>query len=147
MSFWPKPILHPNSSIESKSASFIIVKLCKFCGRGYHCGDVVITSYNHTYHPFYLAKVVRDKNKCSICGELFHPNWCTSWGFCVKDEDMKNLTCDLGLSEVWTLMVQSLLHASSEPIMPSVFFSTSLFIFLESFYTSIKLKPIDKVSF
>jgi hypothetical protein len=145
VSFWPKPILHPSSSTKFESVSLIVVKPCGFCGRGYHFGDVAIASCKHTYRPFYLAKVVKDNNKCLICGELFHPNWFTSWGFRVEDEDM-NLTCDLGLSEVGTLMAKSLLHASSKPILPSEFFSTSLFIFHESFYTLIKLKPIDKVS-
>ncbi len=71
MSFWPKHILHANSSTKSKSVSFIIVKFCEICGRGYHCGDVVIASYNHTHHPLCLVEVVRNNNKCLICGELF----------------------------------------------------------------------------
>ncbi len=111
MSFWPKPILHPSSSTKSKSVSLIVVKPCGFCGRGYHFGDAVINSCKHTYHPFYLVEIVRHHIKCLICGELFHPDWCTNWGFRVENEDMKNLTCDLGLSEIWTLMVKNLLHA------------------------------------
>jgi hypothetical protein len=78
VSFWPKPILHLSSSTKSESGSFIVVKPCGFCGRGYHFGDVTITSHKHTYHPFYLVEVVRDNNKCLICGELFHLDWCTS---------------------------------------------------------------------
>jgi hypothetical protein len=59
---------------------------------------------------------------------------------------MRNLACDLGVSEVWTLLSKSLLHASLEPIMPSEFFPQVCPNFLNP-YTFQLNYIIDKVSF
>jgi hypothetical protein len=80
------------------------------------CYDIAITSCKHTYHPFCLIEVLRDNNKCLICDELSHLDWWTNWGFCVPNEDLKNLTNDLGLNELWRSMVKCLLDASTSLI-------------------------------
>jgi len=64
-----------------------------------------------------------------ICDEFFHLDWWISWGLCVPNEDLKNLTNDLGLSEVWRSMTKCLLDASTSPILHRV----SLFVFFHIF--------------
>jgi hypothetical protein len=65
-----------------------------------------------------------------ICGELFHLDWWTSWGLCVPNEDLKNLTHDLGLNEIWRLMTKCLLYASTSPILHGVSLFAYSHIFL-----------------
>lgn len=130
VSFWPKPLLHSCTTTESENANFnLVVKPCGFCNRSYHYNDIVVTSCEHTYHPFFLAKIILNNNKCLICGEILHPDWWTSWGFYVQDEDIRNLTLDLGLSEVWKIMTECLLDVSSAPILPSEFLAQTCSIF------------------
>jgi hypothetical protein len=64
-SFWPKPIVHP--MLNNKSKTYILVKPCGFCNKRYHCCDITIASYKHTFHPFCLGELLGVNNKCSIC--------------------------------------------------------------------------------
>ncbi len=74
VSFWLKPILHSTIGVESKNWGSIVTTPYEFCNRGYDCYDVALISYKHTYHPFYVANIWKDNNKCLICGEHFHHN-------------------------------------------------------------------------
>jgi hypothetical protein len=76
--FGCEPILHSSSVAKYGNATFIIVKHCEFCNRGFHSHDIVVASYKHTFYPFCLAKILKDNNKCLICGEILHPNWWTN---------------------------------------------------------------------
>jgi hypothetical protein len=62
MSFWPKPILHPNKPIND-GTSMIIIKACGLCGQWYHCGDIVVTCCFHTFHPTCLSEHLKTNNK------------------------------------------------------------------------------------
>jgi len=67
-------------------------------------------------HPFCLGEMLKNNNKCMVCGVL-HPNWWTSFGFHEQDkgtqalvtiicldeqrEELKNaLTSEVGLSSI-----------------------------------------------
>ncbi len=68
--FWPKSIIHP--MLNNKFETYILVKPCGFCNRGYHCHDIGITFYKHTFHPFCFKKILKLAtnvlfvHKCSI---------------------------------------------------------------------------------
>jgi len=66
--FWPKPILHPACPIDANSNIVILVKPYGFCKVWYSYYDIVVTSCKHTYHPFCLAKLFKNENKCYVCG-------------------------------------------------------------------------------
>ncbi len=72
MIFKPKPILHFEETAKKNGRAFIIVKSCGFCNEGFHCMDVVVTSYRHTFHPFCLGAMLKDSNKCYVCNVRFH---------------------------------------------------------------------------
>ncbi len=83
-SFWPKPIIHPNAHVNYDNPTFLVIKPCGFCLQGFHYNDIVVTSYKHMYHPFYLGELIRVSNKCSICEQFFHPDWMRNWAFVKK---------------------------------------------------------------
>jgi hypothetical protein len=61
---------------------------------------ITIAFYKHTFHPFCLRKLLRVKNKLSICAQLFHPDWWCSWGFWEEDEDVKMLAVYMHVDEL-----------------------------------------------
>jgi hypothetical protein len=63
LSFWPKLILHLNRPINDRT-SMIIIKACGLCGQWYHCGDIVVTSYLHTFHSTCFGEHLKTNNKC-----------------------------------------------------------------------------------
>jgi hypothetical protein len=40
-----------------------------------------MTSCKHTYHPFCLGEMLRNENKCMVCGEVLHLKWWTTFKF------------------------------------------------------------------
>ncbi len=50
-------------------------------------------------------------NKCIIYGEIFHLDWCSSWGFKEADEEMADLAAKLDLDAQRKSMKQSLKDA------------------------------------
>ncbi len=78
-SFWPKSIVHP--MLNNKFEMYILDNPCGFCNRRYYCHDIAIVSCKHTCHQFCLGELLKVINKCSICAQMFHPNWWHSWGF------------------------------------------------------------------
>jgi hypothetical protein len=56
MIFKPKPIVHSKNTMEDGGRNFAVVKPCGYCNQGFHCMDVVVTSYKHTFHPFCLVQ-------------------------------------------------------------------------------------------
>jgi hypothetical protein len=55
ISLWPKPIVHP--ILNNKSKTYILVKHCEFCNRGYHCHDIDDnSSFLQTHIPPILFK-------------------------------------------------------------------------------------------
>jgi hypothetical protein len=85
--------------LNNKSKTYILVKPCGFCNRGYHCHDIAITC-KHTLHPFCLGELLKVNNKCFVCAQMFHPNWWHSWGFREEDEDVKKLVVDMCVDEL-----------------------------------------------
>jgi hypothetical protein len=67
ISFWLQPILHVDVPLKNDGSNVIVIKACGYCNQWYHCGDVALTSCKHTFHPFYLAAMLKDSNKCKIC--------------------------------------------------------------------------------
>ncbi len=107
-SFWPKPILHPNVEENSDRLIYIQIKPCEFCARGFHCNDIVVTSCRHTSHLFYLSKMLRDNNSCSICGQMLHLDQWHSFGFYDEDDDMRKRVDDMSLENQREAMKSSL---------------------------------------
>jgi hypothetical protein len=62
LSLWPKLILHLDRPIND-GTNMIIIKTCGLCGQWYHCGDIVVTSCLHTFHPTCLGEHLKT-NKC-----------------------------------------------------------------------------------
>lgn len=127
--FWPNPILHLAPHFASNCIGFITIQSCGFCNRSYHCHDIVVTSCKHTFHPFCLREFLKGTNKCIICGQTLHLDWCNSWGFRETNEKMANLAIKLDLDAQWEWMKESLKQAISyHPI-----------IFSECFYSCLTL--------
>jgi hypothetical protein len=80
ISFWLQPFFHLDVPLEDSGHNVIVIKACGYYNQWYHCGDVALTSHKHTFHPFCLATMLKDSNKCKICIQKLHPNWWTSWG-------------------------------------------------------------------
>jgi hypothetical protein len=59
MTFKPKPIMHFEESMDDNGKIFITVKPCGFCNIRFHCMDVAIASYKHTFHPFCLGVMLK----------------------------------------------------------------------------------------
>ncbi len=65
MSFWLKPILHPDRPL-CDAPNMIIMKPCGVCGQSYHCFDIVVTSFLHMYQPSCLDQHLKTHNKCKV---------------------------------------------------------------------------------
>ncbi len=78
--------LHPCVEVNSDNSTYLQIKACGFFGRGYHCHGIVVMSCKHTFHPFFLSKVLWDNNICCVCGHVPHLNWWKSFGFCGDDD-------------------------------------------------------------
>ena len=75
LSIWPKSMLHPPLPKDDfGNYPYFSLEPCGFSQRGFHFFDVCLTSCKHSFHSWYLAKVCRTSNKCSVCNELFHPD-------------------------------------------------------------------------
>jgi len=77
ISFWRQPIFHSSPPIiddDHNGLYYILPQPCGFCKRWFTSFDVVVAFCKHTYHPFCLAQLCRDDNKCCVCKELFHPD-------------------------------------------------------------------------
>jgi len=74
VSFWPQPIIHLYKPLKEDGRNIIIMKLCGYYNKWYHCADIVIISYKHTFHPFCFATMLEHSNKCCVCKEKLHPN-------------------------------------------------------------------------
>ncbi len=97
-SFQPKPIVHP--MLNNKFETYILVKPCGFCNRGYHCHDIAVAFYKPTFHPFCLGKLLKVCNKCFVYAQVFHLDQWHSWGFREEDEDVKKLVMDMCVDEL-----------------------------------------------
>jgi hypothetical protein len=72
MIFKPKLILHFKETIDENGRAFIIVKPCGFCNERFHCMDVAVTFYRHTFCPLHLGAMSKDSNKCCVCNVRLH---------------------------------------------------------------------------
>jgi hypothetical protein len=73
---WPCPILLlAANKVGNENFPYLIIKPCAFCNRGFHCWDIAVTSYKHTFHLFCLSEIVRASNRCFVCNALFNPDW------------------------------------------------------------------------
>jgi len=63
--------------------------------------------------------MLTDNNSCFICGQVLHPNWWRSFGFCDEDDDMKKWVDDMGLENKWEVMKASLQEATYWSLLPS----------------------------
>jgi hypothetical protein len=82
-------MLHPSFVGDVNSYHVIHLKPYEFCERGYTFYDVVVTSCNHTYHPFCLGEMLKNENKHLVCKDLFHLEWWTNYEFCEQDEELQ----------------------------------------------------------
>ena len=78
MSFWPKPIIHPEQPNEDET-NFLIIRPCGFCGGSFHCYDIVVTSCKHTFHPFCLGAMLSDGQECCVCKTTLRLHWWRSF--------------------------------------------------------------------
>jgi hypothetical protein len=69
MSFWLKPILHPERP-PCDGPTMIVIKSCGLCGQWYHCWDITMTFCLHTYHPTCLGEHLKT-NKCKVCNQRY----------------------------------------------------------------------------
>ena len=79
ITFFPKPILHPTLSDILDSDSYLYVRPCGWCRRGYYCFDIAVTSCKHMFHPFCLAEAFRETSIFVICRTRLHLDWWLSW--------------------------------------------------------------------
>jgi hypothetical protein len=98
MSLWPKPIIHLDRP-QVDNPNMIIINKCGICGQWYHCFDIAMTNYLHTYHPTCLGEHLKTNNKCKVCNQRLHPKWWSSWGFKDLDQDLTLLAQEMGLKE------------------------------------------------
>jgi hypothetical protein len=61
--------------------------------------DVVVTSYKHIFHPFYLGLMLKESKKCYVCNVTFHHDWRTSWGFWELDEELCEFLKEMNLDQ------------------------------------------------
>jgi hypothetical protein len=120
LSSWPKPTMHPSSPLNDDVVSQIQIRPCGYCKQWYHCFDIVVTSCKHTFHPFCLATSLQKDNNYSICGQILHPEWWTSFRFRAQDEEMQARSIALKLDQVHEAMVQSLRASAAAAIPPSM---------------------------
>ncbi len=99
---------------------YIAIKPYGFCFRVFHCNDVAITSYKHTYYPFYLGELVKENNNCSICEQVLHLDWMQSWGVQEEDFAMMKLAIKMEIESLWKVMNLSLIKTTSLSIFPSM---------------------------
>lgn len=82
MSLWPKPALHPAMADDLHTISGSLqLHACVFCNRGYPYFDIVIASCRHIYHVFCASALAKVDNRCTRCGDIFHPQWWRNFGF------------------------------------------------------------------
>jgi hypothetical protein len=72
--FQPLPIVHIEKHVDDGGKNVLIFKPCGNCNQCYHCYDIAITSYKHTFHPFCLGTMLQKSNKCDVCKQNLHPN-------------------------------------------------------------------------
>jgi hypothetical protein len=116
LSMWPRPILHPatrNDIVDD--FPYIVIRPCGYCNRGFHCSDIAMTSYKHTFHLFCLSEIVRTSNKSLICNELFNLNWWRSWGFRGEDEEIEKQDLIPSLQQLQESIAKSLREGLSLP--------------------------------
>lgn len=70
-SMWSKPILHPPAT-NFDSDTWLHVKPCGFCRRGYHFSGIAVALCKDMYHPFCLTKVFERSDNCVFCQEFLH---------------------------------------------------------------------------
>jgi hypothetical protein len=80
MSFWAKPILYLDRP-QGDDPKMIIINKCGLCGQWYHCGDIIVTSCLHTYHPACIREHLKINNRCKVCNQWVHLDWWFRWGF------------------------------------------------------------------
>jgi hypothetical protein len=78
MCLWPKPILHLAKPTNDSARTFIIINACGYYNQWFHCDDIVVTSYRHTFHPFCFEAMLKDSIKCCVCKQKLHPHWWVS---------------------------------------------------------------------
>jgi hypothetical protein len=86
-SFWPKPILHPFGLVDAETP-IILVKPCGFCKTWYNLYDIMVISCKHIYHSFCFGELFKNEKECYVYGDLFHPDWWTSFGIHERDEEL-----------------------------------------------------------
>jgi hypothetical protein len=47
-----------------------------------------------------LGELLKNDNKCCVCGDLFHPNWWTNFGFHERDENLRTQAKIMRLDEL-----------------------------------------------
>lgn len=114
--FLPKPLLHPPSSDILGSDSYLHVRPCGWCRRGYHCFDIAVTSCKHMFHPFCLAEAFRETSSCVVCGSTLHPEWWFSWGLRPLTSELEATALDLGVADLKETIKRSLKSALGEDI-------------------------------
>jgi hypothetical protein len=85
---------------DISGSCYVLVQGCGFCKRGFISYDAAIASYKHTYHPFCLAQLSKEDNKCHVCKEVFHPKWWASWGIQEPNDEIMALAIELGVDDL-----------------------------------------------
>jgi hypothetical protein len=98
--FCPKMLIYPSSSDILDSDSFLHVRPCGWCRRGYHCFDIAVTSCKHVFHPFCLVEAFRETSTCVVYGTMLHPDWWLSWGLGPLPSELEASTVDLGMPDL-----------------------------------------------
>lgn len=119
MSFWPKPIIHPERP-SADETTVIILRPCGFCNGSFHCYDIVVTSCKHTFHPFCLGAMLADSQKCCVCDTSLHPDWWRSFGLRSAFDEMAEFAkteaheaAEQGMFQDWIQMAKEGLHSLS----------------------------------
>ena len=118
LSLWPKPALHPAMREDAPQViGSLQLHPCVFCNRGYPYFDIVVASYRHIYHIFCASALAKVDNRCSRCGEIFHPHWWQNFGFRCAYSEFEDETNRLQLHGELEELKQSLKENGSRHVM------------------------------
>ncbi len=71
MCFQPLPIVHLEKPTHDGGKNVIVIKPCGYYNQNYHCVDIAITSYKHTFHPFCLRAMLWNSNNVAFVCKRF----------------------------------------------------------------------------
>lgn len=98
VSLWPKPSLYPLVLLEIDLHNQIEVTAYYVYYKQFTYFDVAFSLYKHIYHIFCLALYCQNNNCCKKCGNLFHHDWWSTFGFRKLDEELKEAAKALNVS-------------------------------------------------